>query len=588
MQKVTLITLITLITLVAALACVAGCGFYAGRADKTAYSSIKGGQNAALGDARDFNVKYSPFKKEPKLNAIRVGKKILTIGKVPQALLESEGGSKQLKLDDGLTKLTLNECLRIAYRSSRDLQDRKEQLFSDALAVANGRRSWDFPLVDLALDGTGDHAKVHADSETAAAAGEGELSITQRFINGGVFTMALALDAATDFVSWNSYSIGSMLDANFTQPLLRGVRTGLAYEAQYRLERDFVLAVFDYERFTQTFGTGVVTQYYGVLRDRDTLENEWANIARLKQTYALTEVQVEVGQAPRIAQDEAEQNLLNAQTRLQQSAETYRNSLDALKIALGLPVRADMTVDYPRALDDLMADAKKSGLKVLGFDESRAIKIALSVRPDLLTERAGARDADRDVEIAADDFFPQLDLTVGLNAADGGGDRSTRLRWGDHTRTLGATFQYSLDQTDNRDAYRNAMLEAEQAKRDLAEFEDNVRLSARRSYRSLVQSAASYGLQVRSVKTALSRRKLAALEQKEGLASTDDVLRAEESLRNAQNGLTQAMVTYTTTRMNFLANLGMIEVDDKGTLNERKQPFEFERIRKRYTYLGGR
>jgi len=90
------------------------------------------------------------------------------------------------------------------------------------------------------------------------------------------------------------------------------------------------------------------------------------------------------------------------------------------------------------------------------------------------------------------------------------------------------------------------------------------------------------------VQTALSRRKLAALEQKEGLASTDDVLRAEESLRNAQNGLTQAMVSYTTTRLNFMADLGMIEVDDKGVLNERKQPFEFERIRKRYTYLGGR
>ena len=584
MQKV------MLIAAVGALACLGGCTrFYALWADKTAYSSIKGGQNAALGQGRDFDVNYSPFEQEPKLNAIRVGEKSVTIGKVPLVLLNTESKAAKLDLDDGLTKLTLNECLSIAYRSSRDLQDRKEQLFSGALAVANGRRSWDFPLLDLALDGIGDHAKVHAGSETASGSGEGVLSVTQRFINGGVFTMALALDIVTDFVSWHSYSVGSALNANFTQPLLRGAQTGLAYEGQYRLERDFVLAVFDYERFTQTFGTGVVTLYYNVLRDRDTLENEWANIARLKQTYALTKVQVEVGQASRIAQDEAEQNLLDAQTRLQRSAETYRNSLDTFKIAIGLPVSADMTVDYPKALDDLMDRAKTSGLELLKFDESRAIEAALSARPDLLTERAGARDAERDVEIAADGFLPQLDLVLGLNAVDDVDDqRSTRLKWGNHTRTVGATFQYSLDQTDNRDAYRNAMLEAEQAKRDLAEFEDNVRLSVRRSYRSLLQSAASYGLQVRSVKTALSRRKLAALEQKEGLASTDDVLRAEESLRNAQNGLTGAMVSYTTTRLNFLADLGMIEVDGKGELNEREQPFEFERIRKRYAYLGGR
>lgn len=580
---------LTLVLLVVIAACIAGCAsFYAGRADKTAYSSIVGGQTAALGDARGFDVTYSPFKQTPKVMDIRIGKKTITVGKIPPRRIDTESKAEKIELDQGLAKLTLNECLKIAYRSSRDLQDRKEELFTDALAVANGRRSWDFPLVGLDLDGTADHAKVHAGSETADAEGQGELSITQRFINGGVLTLALALDTATDFVSWHSYSIGSMLDANFTQPLLRGAQTGLAYEDQYRLERDFVLAVFDYERFTQTFGTGIVTQYYNVLRDRDRLENEWANIARLKQTYALTKVQVEVGQASRIAQDEAEQNLLDAQTRLQASGETYRNSLDALKIALGLPVKADMTVDYPKALVDLLAAAKKSGLELLKFDESRAIKVALSVRPDLLTERAAARDAERDVEIAADDFFPQLDVSVGLNAEDGEGNRSTRLRWGDHTRTVGATFQYSLDQTDNRDAYRNAMLAAEQAKRDLAEFEDNVRLSVRRSYRSLLQSGTTYRLQLRSVQTARSRRKLAALEQKEGLASTDDVLRAEESLRRAENGLTQAMVTYTTTRLNFLADLGMIEVDDKGELNEREQPFEFERIRKRYAYLGGR
>jgi outer membrane protein len=581
MQKIILIVLIVVSP------CLSGCNrFYAKWADKTAYSSIQGGQHAALGSAREFDVEYMPFKPEPKLKEIRIGKKSITIGKVPQSKINTESKAVKLDLDDALTKLTLNECLSIAYRSSRDLQDRKEQLFSRALAVANGRRSWDFPLIDFAVDGEIENSKVQTGPDDSFAAASGELSITQRFLNGGVLTMALALDTATDFVSWNSYSLGSMLDANFTQPLLRGAQTGLAYESQYRLERNFVLAVFDYERFTQTFGTGVVTLYYGVLRNRDTLENEWANISRLKQTYALTKVQVEVGQASRIAEDEAEVNLLNARTRLERSAESYRNSLDVFKIAIGLPVSTDMTVDYPKALNDLMARAQKSGLELLKFDESRAIKTALSVRPGLLIERAAVRDAKRNVEIAADNFLPQLDVMMGLDVADGNGNRSTTLRWADQTRTVGATFQYSLDQTDNRDAYRNAMLRAEQAKRDLVKFEDNVRLSVRRSYRSLVQSSTSYKLQLRSVKTAVARSKLARLQQKEGLASTDDVLRAEESLRNAQDGLTQAMVSYTTTRLNFLADLGMMEVDEKGELHERKQPFEFERIRKRYAYLG--
>jgi len=550
----------------AAAACLGGCTrFYAKWADEVAGKSITGGQLRALGKKHDFDVKYSPFAVDAKNKTMRIGKKIITIGK------------------GNPIKLTLDECLEIAFRSSRDFQDRKEDLFSDALAVANGRRSWDWPLAGLDLDGDLDHSKVHAGSETAAGTGDSDLTITQRFINGGVFTLAMALDTATDFVTWHSYTFGSLLDASFTQPLLRGAGTGLAYETQYRLERDFVLRVFDYERFTQTFATGIVTQYYAVLRHHNALENERASMKGVMQTFRLTTVLVEDGQASRIEQDQAEQTLLTAQVNLERLEETYQNALDAFKISLALPVTADVVEDYPAALDAL----RKAGPKDVPFKEDQAISVAMSVRPDLLTQRATTRDAQRDVEIAADDFFPQLDLTIGLNADDSGADRSARLRWRDHERTAGMTFQYSLDQTDNRDAYRNAMLAAAQAKRELAEFEDNIRLAVRQSYRSLVQSRRSYGLRLRSVEIARRRRKLAVLQQKEGMVDADEVLRAENDLRTAQNGQTEALVSYTTTRLNFLANLGMIEIKEKGAINEREQPIKFERIRKRYTYVGG-
>ena len=546
--------------------CACGCtDYHRTGADKAAYRTLTGGQAKALGEPTSFDVEYSPVAPEGNDPVIRVDKKAVTIGKGEPV------------------KLTLEECLAVAVRTSRDLQDRKEELYSGALAVANGRRSWDWPLMGLDLTGEAEHTKVNSGAEDRAGEGEGGLSIAQRFVNGGVFTLAYALNVATDFVAFRSQTLGAAFDASFTQPLLRGAWRGLAYETQYRLERDFLFDVFAYERFTQTFAAGIVTQYYSVLQNRDELENEQANIERLKQTLALTRVLVEGGQVSKIQEDQAEQNLLNAQTRLERTAETFRNSLDAFKVTLGLPVTADATVDYPAAL----AALRKVGPREIPFKEDQAIGVALSVRPDLLTERAEVRDADRDVEIAADAFYPQLDVTLGITAADSGADRSSRLQWRDHVRTSGVTFQYSFDQTDNRDAYRNAMLTAAGARRDLAEFEDNVRLSVRRSYRSLAQSRRSYELQLRSVEIARRRRKLAALQQKEGQASARDVLEAEEALRNAQNGLTQSLVSYTTTRLNFLADLGMIVVDEKGGLHEREEPFRFERIGRRYKYVAG-
>ena len=146
-------------------------------------------------------------------------------------------------------------------------------------------------------------------------------------------------------------------------------------------------------------------------------------------------------------------------------------------------------------------------------------------------------------------------------------------------------FNYPIDQTDNRDAYRNSMLTMEKARRDYDEFVDRVRLDVRSSYRELTQSQKTYDLQVRNVNLAKRRRALAVLQQREGQASARDVLEAESDLRDAQNGLTSALVSYATTRLKFLASLGMIEVDGKGMLHEREKPFEFERIGRRYRYL---
>jgi len=114
------------------------------------------------------------------------------------------------------------------------------------------------------------------------------------------------------------------------------------------------------------------------------------------------------------------------------------------------------------------------------------------------------------------------------------------------------------------------------------EFLDELRLEIRGSYRALTQARRSYDLQKRSVTLAKRRRKLAVLQQKEGQASARDVLEAEDALRRAQNGMTEALISYTTTRLRFLTTLGLVWVDEKGRVHERAEPFKFDRIRKRY------
>ncbi len=538
---------------------------YVQQADKVTYRTITKAQVTALGAERPFSVEYRPITAEGETSGgiIRIGEKKITIGKGTD------------------TALTLDDALEIAFRNSRNFQDEKETLYSLGLELASTRRSWDFP--QFGGEGTADvetSREMKGDSAHAGSAAVGP-TLTQRFIHGGMLTLGTTIEIASDLLGWGGTAVGSLLEANFTQPLLRGAWRGLAYEDQYRLERDFLFEVYEYERFTQMFAAAITESYYAVLRRQDQLENEKVNIERLEERLKVTKTLVEGGQTRRIELDQMEQDVLEAQVRFEELKQTYENQLDEFKLTLGIPIKADVVLNYSGELQGL----QKRGLKPIPFQELEAITVALQTRPDVLREFASLRDVERDVEIAADDFLPQLDLALGISAPSTHQRKFWSTRFDRHRRFASLSLQYDLDQTDNRDAYRNAILNLEKGKRDLDEFVDNVVLDVRQSYRDLLRSGESYKLQVRSVEVARRLSLLAAEEHREGMGSARDVLEAERDLRNAKNGRTRALVDYTMARLTFLGRLGMLRVDERGRIHEREEPFKFGSISHRYEYL---
>ena len=498
------------------------------------------------------------------VDPIQIGSKMIPIG----------GEGKEVVV-------TLDEALEIAFRNSRSFQDQRETLYITALAVANTRRAWSWGGWGGGSPGTAGYNHGAGSPNGNSSSMGPKADFTNKLMSGGQLVLGSGLQMATDTTGLGSFGMDSLLNANLTQPLLRGAWRDIAYEVQYRAERDLIFAVYSYQRFTQTFATGIITQYYGVLQQRDLLENERSNIARLKETLAMTKILVQGQQVSPIEQDQAEQNLLDAQVRLQNDEQTYFDALDHFKVQLGLPLMARAELDYPGALEGL----RKQGPRVVPLDNEKAVVVAMQTRPDVLTQATKVRDADRDVVLAADMFNPQIDVVAGGGGTSTPKGQPQNLDFGNNTRNAGLKLNYELDQTDHRDAYRKAMIGADKARRDLAEFSDNVRLEVRQRYRQLQQSRQSYELQQRSVQIATRRRKLASLQLKNNLASARDVLEAEEALRNAQNGLMSALISYTTTRLEFLATLGMIDVDEKGAVHERTEAVLFNRIQGQYPYV---
>jgi outer membrane protein TolC len=299
------------------------------------------------------------------------------------------------------------------------------------------------------------------------------------------------------------------------------------------------------------------------------LNNDDENLRRLEQTFKLIQAQTAAGMTRRVEADRAEQDVLKAKVRIQSSTQAYRNALDQFKLTLGLPIAASIEVDQ--------GELERLKPLPIPFDQKQAIETALRTRPDVLIQRASVRDARRNVEIAADAFNPRLDLALGISAAGTQPRSPFRVMTHRHTRFARLSVDYNFDQRNNRDSYRNSMIALDKAQRDLDEFLDGVALDVRRALRGLVESQKTYEIQKAGV--ALSERwaALAKEEQKEGLVSTRDVLEAEDALRVSKNGMTSALVDYTTTRLSFLAKLGMISVDKQGKFHERTKPEYFDR-----------
>jgi len=556
-----------LIAALAMLGCLgSGCtpAWYAKWADRDAYGAISEGQASALGKGYRFDIAYNP--------------------------VDCDSYLKKAKdeTDSDVDVLSLEDALKVAFKNSRAFQSRKEALYSSALALANASRGWETVLPAGEVNSTGEMIRTNrgapeggADSTNRYINGDGNYSLTRRLVGGGLLTLGASLDFATNFLGLSDSQAGSLVEGGFTQPLLRGAWRDLAFEPQHRLERDFLIDVYEFDRFRQTFAVDIMEKYYGVLTLKDRLQNSRTNIDRLRTAYLVTQAMVKGGQLTRAQEDQAEQDLLNAQIALELTILAFSNALDNFKITLGLPISEDLTLDYPGALRRL----NSKGPQPLPFVERTATSTSLVTDTALLRARAASRDADKDVEIAADNFNPQLDLE--LKASAPGTDRAQpgRIQTHHHTRSAKLVLNYNLDQTANRDAYRNAIIARSRSERSLEEAEDTAALNVRNSFRSLTQSGRSFKLQEKSVEIAKRRTTLIAIQRKQGQATTRDVLEAEDALNNSLNGLTSSLVNYTITRLQFLASLGMLNVDAGGKLSERKTPFGYDRLQKRYGYL---
>ena len=461
--------------------------------------------------------------------------------------------------------LSLVETVAIATTHNRNYQRQKEALYSRALGLTGERykyaRRW-FATVDGAYvdDSVNDDEFLLTsglgDSET-------DFKIKQDYLLAGGIEIgtSLAIDWARYLTGDPGTTLGSVLSASLAIPLLGAGAGKVALEELTQDERDVLYQIRLFNRFRKTFVVEIVNDYYGVLQQRDTVTNAENNYKRVLESKERLEMEAKAGRKTRVDVDEAQQDVLRAQSTLVQNQERYERTLDRFKIRLALPTDADIELDQNE-----LKTLEEIGISKPDYTLDMAIETALLQRLDLANTMDGIDDTLRKVVLAADGLGTQLNITGNIRYASPDAPETDlqNLRFHEGIYNFGFDADLPFDRKLQRNAYRQALINLEDAQRTYDEFVDTVKLNVRDAYRDLQETADRYNIEKNSLELAEQRVETNRLLLDAGRVSVRILLESEDALLLAQNAVTAALVDHLDAKLSFFRDVGILQVRPDG------------------------
>ena len=479
-------------------------------------------------------------------------REMLAMGEVSFTIETPEDSlRRRLLRGEPIEPVRIVNVLEIAADNSRDYQRRKEDLYLAALdlTLEQFRFQWQgngsvSSLLEGDIDG--------ADATTTT----GSASLSRVLGTGAEVVSRMGLSLARSLSTGDSWSVVGTPFVSVSQPLLRGFGSRIVRESLTQSERTVIYELREFERFRRTFAVETFTRYIQLLRTSDQVKNERVNMANLTALRERNEALAEAGRQSDIQTDQARQNELASESRLISAVERYGTALDDLKFELGLPVEAALepvsSELYELEIDDTLL-----------VDEPVAVAAGLALRLDYQTTLDQLTDSERKLNIAADNLRARLDVTATTEVASEDGEpfefSKKDLDW-----TLRADLTLPIQLIAERNAYREALITVERARRSAEQLADQITADLRASLRSARTRRQAVDIQHNAVRLAERRVESATLSLEAGRATTRDILESQQALVDARNALTTARVDYFLSQLALWRDMELLRVSPEG------------------------
>ena len=355
----------------------------------------------------------------------------------------------------------------------------------------------------------------------------------------------------------------SVLNATFTQPLLRGAGSDVVTEELTQSERDVLYALRDFTQYRKSFAVDICSAYYSVLQQRDAMRNAWFGLQNSRKSVDREQAFAAEGLSTQAALGRLKQFVLDNQNRYNSAVRSYQNSLDQFKISLGLSTDAHLVLN-DKDLDAL----REKGIVHPDITPEDAIEVAVVSRLDYQNDLAVADDAARKVKVAENGLKPKLDLVASARVLSLDKNQFQQLDFRRMTMNAGLDVDPVLDRKSLRNAYRSTLIAYEAALRQRSLSEDQLKLQVRDSWRNLDQARLSFDVAVESVRLSQRRVEEQNLLAELGQATAQDQVDAQNDLITSQNNLTAALVGHTIARLSFWRDMGLLYINDDGRWKE--------------------
>ena len=450
-------------------------------------------------------------------------------------------------------RFSLVSAVALATAGNRSYQSQKEDLYLSVLDLSLQRHR--FKPHFYGLLGTG----YTYDDQAESVDFDSQFGFNQLLADGAGISVGVGLDWLRFLTGDPRSSLGSVLTATVTQPLLRGRGRTIVQENLTQAERNTLYELRSFSRFRKEFVVSTVSEYYRVLQLLDVVKNDKNNYNSLLLSQKRIEAMAETGRLPRYQEGDARQSTLQAEQRYIRSQELYKATLDQFKLRLALPADIVLKLD-PNELIAL----ETVGITDPDFDLNEATETALENRLDLANVRGQVEDAQRKVEVAADNLGAELNLigSARVNSEEKTNLGNLQFHRGEYE--IGLKADLPLDRKAERNAYREALINAMRKQRDYEQKVDQVKLNVRQALRDLSEAYNSYRIQLLSLNLAEKRVEMQLILLQEDRGTTRDYLFAQEDLLRAQNDKTNTLVKYTLSKLEFFRDVGILQVRPDG------------------------